>query len=219
MESSSTLLKRRTRGLRAGIAGKATPTGGGLSRYKMATTPWVTALVALLVLAAAVLISPPDGPDGTANGRGWITSPAGAYVSDPTLAGRAVFTFEASREKSEGAPHGSVTFALGAADFAFNSVTCDSITVSNAAAWLVGRGTVNGHGDYGYRLIANDSTSKDGVAGLRFVIWDRASHAIVYDNQPTIPFGDQRALLASVGGGSIDIQAHSAHNANASTEQ
>ncbi len=218
MESSNTLLKGRTRGLRAGIAGKATPTGAGLSRFKMATTPWVTALIALFVLAAAVLISPPDGPDGTANGQGWISSPAGAYVSDPTLAGRAVFTFAASREKSEGTPQGSVTFALGAADFAFDSVTCDSITVSNAAAWLVGRGTVNGRGDYGYRLIANDSTSKDGVAGLRFVVWDRASHAIVYDNQPTIPFGDQRALLASVGGGSIDIQTRSAAIADASTE-
>jgi hypothetical protein len=45
------------------------------------------------------------------------------------------------------------------------------------------------------------------------------SHAIVYDNQPTIPFGDQRALLASVGGGSIQIHAQRAAAAGASTEQ
>ena len=98
----------------------------------------MAALIALVAVAAAVLLSAPDGPDGTANGQGWITSPAGAYVSDPTLTGRAVFTFEASRDKSEGAPQGSVTFALGAADFAFESVACDSITLSNADG-LVGR--------------------------------------------------------------------------------
>jgi hypothetical protein len=132
-------------------------------------------------------------PGATAITAG-MNRPPGAYVSDPSLSGRALFSFEASREKGEGVPQGRVTFALGAADFAFESVACDSITLSNAAAWLEGRGTVNGRGDYGYMLI-------------------------VYDNQPTIPFGDQRALLASVGGGSIEIQAQRVATADASTEQ
>ena len=86
-------------------------------------------------------------------------------------------------------------------------------------AWLEGRGTVNGRGDYGYRLIANDSTSKDGVGGLRFVIWDRVARDRLRQPAGTIPFGDQRALLASVGGGSIEIQAQNARPPpDASTE-
>jgi hypothetical protein len=218
MESSGTLSRGRSRGLRAGIAGKATPTGAGLKRFDAATKLWVAALVALVVLGSAALLSAPDGPGGMANGQGWISSPPGAYASDPSLSGRGVFSFEASRDKGDGVPQGTVTFALGAADFAFESVACDSITLSNAAAWLEGRGMVNGRGDYGYMLIANDSTSKDGVGGLRFVIWDRVSHAIVYDNQPAIPFGDQRALLASVGGGSIQIQAERPAVTGASTQ-
>jgi hypothetical protein len=218
MESSGTLLKGRTRGLRAGIAGKAKPTGAGLKWSSQATKLWVAALIVLVALVIAALLSAHDGPGGTANGQGWITSPPGAYVSDPSLTGRALFSFEASREKGEGVPRGRVTFALGAADFAFGSVVCDGITLSSATAWLEGRGTVNGRGDYGYMLTANDSRSKDGAGGLRFIIWDRVSLTIVYDNQPTIPFAHQRALLASVRGGSIEIQAHRAASADASTQ-
>lgn len=213
MESSGTLLNDRTRGLRAGIAGKTTSTGARLNRFDSATALWVAVLIVFVAVSVAVLLSAPDGPDGTANGQGWIISPAGAYASQPTLAGRAAFTFEASRDKSRGAPQGRVTFVFGAADFSFESVASDSIALSNSTAWLEGRGTVNGRGDYGYTLIANDSASKDGAGGLRLMIWDRASHSVVYDNQPTMPFGDQRALLASVGGGSIEIQAQRAATA------
>lgn len=131
----------------------AKPTGAGLKWSSQATKLWVAALIVLVALVIAALLSAHDGPGGTAHGQGWITSPPGAYVSDPSLTGRALFSFEASREKGEGVPRGRVTFALGAADFAFESVVCDGIALSSATAWLEGRGTVNE--PWGLRLHAD----------------------------------------------------------------
>jgi len=43
-------------------------------------------------------------------GGGWIESPAGAYIADPTLAGRATFGFMSKYQKGSNLPTGNTAF-------------------------------------------------------------------------------------------------------------
>lgn len=56
-------------------------------------------------------------------------------------------------------------------------------------AQFKGYGTVNGDGEYGFLMTAVDGQSNGGggVDKLRLKVWDRATHAIIYDNGVDTP--------------------------------
>jgi alpha-tubulin suppressor-like RCC1 family protein len=145
-----------------------------------------------------------DPSAGFVTGAGWIDSPAGAYVADPALAGKATFGFVSRYRKGATVPDGSTRFEFMAGGFTFTSTAYDWLVIAGAHARFKGSGMINGGGNYGFMLTATDGAINGGVDGFRIRIWDRSNgDAIVYDNQPLED--DTSNVTTALGGGNIVI--------------
>lgn len=153
-----------------------------------------------------VVIYDPDG--GFVTGGGWIASPAGAYVFDPTLAGKATFGFNSKYQKGKTVPAGETQFQFQTGDFKFHSTAYEWLVVSGAKAQYKGVGQVNGAGNYGFLLTATDGqvTGGGGVDEFRIKIWDRSTGTVVYDNVLGASDDMDAANPQALGGGSIVVQ-------------
>ena len=91
-------------------------------------------------------------------GGGWIDSPLGAYVPDPSLTGKATFGFVSKYKKGKNTPDGNTEFQFRAADMNFHSTSYDWLVVSRGGsnAQFKGSGTINGSGDYRFMIWASD---------------------------------------------------------------
>ncbi len=123
-----------------------------------------------------------DPTVGFVTGGGWIDSPAGAYVPDPSLAGKATFGFVAKYKKGANIPIGQTEFQFRVAGLNFHSTSYDWLVVTGSNyARFKGIGTVNGEGSYNFMLWAGDSSPDT----FRIKIWqeDESNNEIViYDN-------------------------------------
>jgi Tol biopolymer transport system component len=148
-----------------------------------------------------------DPEAGFVTGGGWIDSPAGAYVADPTLEGKATFGFVSKYNKGSWTPSGQTEFQFKVADLNFHSDTYEWLLVANAKAMYKGTGTINGGGNYGFLLFALDEnlTPSTDVDLFRIQIWDKEdnSDGIVYDNE--IGVDEDADPTTEIGGGSIVI--------------
>lgn len=146
----------------------------------------------------------PDG--GFVSGAGWIDSPEGAYVADPSLSGKAIFGFVAKYQKGAIVPDGNARFIFNSGDLHFQSSSYQWLVVAGGRAQFKGQGTINGAGNYGFMLTAIDGqiNSKDGVDKFRIKIWDMDNgDVIVYDN--LVGGADNDDPTTELGGGSIVI--------------
>lgn len=77
--------------------------------------------------------------------------------------------------------------------------------IAGARAQYKGSGRVNGAGDYGFMLTAIDGAVScgGGVDRFRIRIWDKATGAMVYDNE--MGAGDTADPSTAIAGGSIVI--------------
>ena len=135
-------------------------------------------------LPAYVVVYDPSA--GFVTGGGWINSPAGAYIADLTLTGKATFGFVSQYKKGATAPTGQTEFQFKAGDLNFHSSTYAWLVVSGARAQYKGSGKINGAGNFGFMLTAIDGQLNGGGGSdkFRIKIWDKNNgDAIVYDNQ------------------------------------
>jgi PKD repeat protein len=144
-----------------------------------------------------VVVYDPQG--GFVTGGGWINSPAGAYVSDNTLAGKATFGFVSKYEKGATVPTGKTEFQFKVANLNFHSVNYNWLVVAGSQAKYKGTGTINGEGNYGFMLSAVDGS----IDKFRIKIWDKESGNTIYDNE--IGIGEDAEPSTAIGGGSIII--------------
>lgn len=156
-------------------------------------------------LEALVVIYDPTA--GYTIGGGWVNSPAGAYRADPSLTGKVSFGFTSKYFKNATNPKGETQFTFKLGDLDFNAVNFDFLVISGAKAQFKGLGKINGGGAYNFLLTVIDGNQPggDGVDRFRMKIWNKATGAIIYDNQ----FGasDADDPLTPVGpGSSITIQ-------------
>jgi len=153
-----------------------------------------------------VVIYDPNG--GFVTGGGWINSPAGAYVADPSLTGKANFGFVSKYLKGKTVPTGETEFRFHVANFKFNSTAYEWLVVSGPLAQYKGSGTVNGTGNCGFLLTATDGpiNGGGGLDKFRIKIWDKATGAAVYDNVPGASDDISSANPQAIAGGSIVIQ-------------
>jgi len=155
-------------------------------------------------LTALVVVYDPNG--GFVTGGGWINSPAGAYVANPSLTGKANFGFVSKYEPGANVPTGQTEFQFKVANLNFHSTSYEWLVVAGARAQYKGTGTINGGGNYGFLLTAIDGqvSGGGGVDKFRIKIWDKNNgDAIVYDNQ--VGAGDDATPTTVLGGGSIVI--------------
>ena len=141
-------------------------------------------------LAAMVVVYDPN--TGFVTGHGWIDSPAGAYVADRSLAGRANFGFVSRYQKGATIPTGSNRIQISDRRFEF----------SQRVVRLAGRCGIKGaiqrirHDQRRRRLWIHDHWQSMAIStvmaridfGSRFGTSNNGG-AIVYDNQLTAPDG------------------------------
>jgi hypothetical protein len=152
-----------------------------------------------------VLVAVYDPSAGFVTGGGWFNSPAGAYVSNSLLTGKAQFAFESKYLKSGKLPVGNTSFKFQVANLDFRSTTYDWLVVSGAKAQYKGAGTINAAGNFGFILTAIDGAlqNQNGLDKLRMKIWNLSTGALVYDNFRGA--ADTADPTTSLGGGSIVI--------------
>jgi hypothetical protein len=148
-----------------------------------------------------------DPSAGFVTGGGWIQSPAGAYLADPTMTGKANFGFVSKYQKGATTPTGNTEFQFKTGNLNFSSTVYQWLVVSGAKAQYKGDGTINGTGNYGFLLTTTDGqlTGGGGVDRFRIKIWDKATSAIVYDNVAGGSDDIDAADPQAIAGGSIVI--------------
>ncbi|PRZ21709.1 MBG domain-containing protein, partial [Flavobacterium granuli] len=159
----------------------------------------------------------PDG--GFVTGGGWINSPVGAYVANPSLIGKANFGFVAKYKKGSTQVDGNTEFQFNTANLNFKSSSHEAMTlvISGAKATYKGVGTVNGVGNFGFMVTATDGqiNGGGGIDKFRIKIWNKNNgNTVVYDNQNGA--ADNADATTELGGGSIVI--HEVKKKNAKME-
>jgi hypothetical protein len=152
-------------------------------------------------LPAYVVIYDPNG--GFVTGGGWLNSPAGAYLLDPGLTGRATFGFVSKYFPGAAVPSGQTEFTLQSADFDFHSTSYDWLVITGSRAQYRGSGKINNSGDYGFLLTALDGQPTHSDDKFRIKIWEKEHGIVVYDNQPGAP--DTSDPTTAIQGGSIVV--------------
>jgi hypothetical protein len=126
-----------------------------------------------------------DPASGYTIGGGWINSPLGALVSDPTMIGKMSFGFNSKFFKGATNPKGEsqLDFLLGNLDF--NALNYDYLVIDKARAQFKGFGKINGVSGYDFIVTVIDGSlpGGDGVDKFRIKIWEKVTGVIVYDNQ------------------------------------
>jgi hypothetical protein len=152
---------------------------------------------------AMVVIYDPGA--GFVTGGGWINSPAGAFVANPGLTGKANFGFVSKYQNGATVPTGNTEFQFKAGNLNFHSSSYEWLVVAGARAQYKGSGTINGAGDYRFMLTAIDGQQPGGggVDIFRIRIWNNNDVGLVYDNQLNAP--DNADPTTVLGGGSIVI--------------
>ncbi len=158
------------------------------------------------IAATFVVIYDPTG--GFVTGGGWINSPAGAYISNPSLTGRANFGFNSKYQKGASIPSGNTEFHFQAGSLDFKSDAYDWLVIAGAKAQYKGTGSVNRVSGYSFLLTAcdievNGSCSGSSSDTFRIKIWNTATGTIVYDNAPGSD--DLNSNTEALGGGDIVI--------------
>jgi hypothetical protein len=145
-----------------------------------------------------------DPSGGFVTGGGWITSPAGAYIPDESLSGKATFGFVSKYKKGASVPTGSTEFQFQAGELSLHSESYEWLVVNQNGtnAQFKGDGVVNGSPDpngnpYKFMLWAGDGTGASGADTFRIRIWWEGSgfENVVYDN----------GFDQEIGGGSIVV--------------
>lgn len=154
-------------------------------------------------LEALVVVYDPSA--GFVTGGGWIDSPAGAYLADAALTGKANFGFVSKYHHGTTVPDGQTEFQFKAGNLNFHSTAYDWLVVSGARAKFKGSGTINGADSFGFMLTAIDGQLPGGGGKdkFRIKIFDKINGGIVYDNQ--IGATDGADPTTELGGGSIVI--------------
>jgi hypothetical protein len=171
----------------------------------------------------SIMLAIYDPNGGFVSGSGWFTSPEGAFVPEPSYTGKAKFGFNAKYKKDKNGLMqltGETEFKLKEKEdckekhdhekvhpaWKFYSESYDWLVVVGARGQFKGTGTINGAGTYGFILTCIDGKAAGGggTDKIRIKIWDKATLAVVYDNQMgALDFVNPTTVT---GGGSIKVK-------------
>jgi hypothetical protein len=133
-----------------------------------------------------VVVYDPNG--GFVTGGGQINSLDGSCQLTSVCqaaTGKATFAFVSKYQNGATVPTGNTEFQFQAGNLNFHSTSYDWLVIGGAKAQYKGTGTINGQGTYGFLLTAIDGAlpGGGGVDKFRIKIWDKATGAVIYDNQ------------------------------------
>lgn len=140
----------------------------------------------------------------SAKGKDRIDSPAGSYVANLTLTGKADFEFASAFSSGAKTPSGKVNLKLSAVNFNFSATAQTSLVVNGSTATIKGTGTVNALGNYGFLIVVTDGGVAPQTDLFRIKIWDiNNANTVVYDNQKGQP--NTSTAGSTVSGNSITV--------------
>jgi PKD repeat protein len=188
---------------------------GSVSASHIYTTPGVYSITLAITdsrggtdtsFSEYIIVYDPEGEFVT--GGGWIWSSQGAYIENIELEGIANFGFVSKYKKGATVPIGQTEFQFKLADLNFHSTSYEWLVVSGAKAQFKGIGTLNGDGEYKFKLSAidadiNKNDSFD-IDRFRIKIWTETNgiEDLIYDNA----LGSEEDLdTTEISGGSIVI--------------
>ena len=101
--------------------------------------------------------------------------------------------------------HPTSRFNFQVADLNFHSTSYDWLVISGAKAQCQGSGTINGEGDFAFKLTATDGqvNGGGGVDKFRMKIWEKQHNILIYDNQ--LGASDNSDPTTAIQAGSIVI--------------
>jgi hypothetical protein len=154
--------------------------------------------------ASALLVPAPraraESPSGFVTGSGRIDLPAGAYLPDLSLSGKATFGSVSKYRKGASVPEGNAGFQFQAGGFTFHSTACDWLVVAGKSkTQFKGSGRVNGgldpdNNEYKFMLWAGDRSPDT----FRIRIWWEDVDGVEYDVY-------DNGFNQEIGGGSIVV--------------
>jgi len=172
--------------LSVGIGATPTHAYGAAGIYNVCLTVNDGSVDSAQVCTSAVVYDPSAG---FVTGGGWFDSLEGAYVADEPLTGKATFGFVSKYKKGTSVPDGNTEFQFKAGNLNFHSSSYDWLVVTGSDyAMFKGTGTINGAGEYKFRIWAGDGSPDT----FRIKIWTEAEfgvETIVYDNGADQPLG------------------------------
>jgi hypothetical protein len=139
-------------------------------------------------------------PDGWVTGGGWVSSPAGAYAASSMLTGKLTFSLTVKYQTGASAPSGTFEAKMSSAKLEFRATSFEWLVIDGAKFSMVGRGTINGGGDYAFSVSGEDGASEDSI---RICVWNRATGVMAYDNRAGS--SAQGTAMALLGGGSLQV--------------
>jgi hypothetical protein len=130
-----------------------------------------------------IVVYDPNG--GYTYGGGFYQSQPGALVADPVAEGKASFGFTINYRNATN-PKGETQFEFKVGSFEFNALTFDYLVISGAKAQFRGTGKIiGGQSGIGFSMTVIDGQlDGSGADKIRMKIYNRATNAIIYDNQP-----------------------------------
>jgi PKD repeat protein len=137
-------------------------------------------------------------------GSGTITSPPGAYRTDPSASGTASFGFLATKKLGSTAATGGLQFVFGLPGLTVRSTGLTSMSIAGATGQFAGTATVNGSAGYRFLVTATDGAVKGGSDKFRLKVLSPGG-ALVYDNgaAPDSGGGSEGFSLALISGSII----------------
>ena len=138
-------------------------------------------------------------------GGGWINSPAGAMLANPSAIGKAHFSIVSKYKKGSNQLEGKAEFQFKAGNLNFKSTHLEAgtLVISGKTAFYRGYGTVNGFSGFKFTITAIDGKQKGGSSPDQFRIKIWGSNGVIYDNG--LGADDNSEVTTTLGGGSIVI--------------
>jgi hypothetical protein len=115
--------------------------------------------------------------------NGWLNSEAEFYLDNPTVAEKLFLRM--NLRNNFGSIDGAVKINLHKANLSFRSDYCEWLLIENTFATAVGKGKVNGVGNYSFLIRAQSMNAgfESSKGKIQIVIWDiDDGERIVYDN-------------------------------------
>ncbi|GIV96799.1 MAG: hypothetical protein KatS3mg057_1456 [Herpetosiphonaceae bacterium] len=148
--------------------------------------------------AGPLAVSDPSG--GWVQGKGTVSSPAGALASDPAATGLVRFSFAARYRRASALPSDKTEILFSAGNLHFQSTSYRWLVASGSRAQYQGTGTVNGAETYGFLLsLVDGQRSGSRVDLMRIQIWQQGTGNVVYDTQPGAPVDAAPTIALTTG--------------------
>jgi hypothetical protein len=113
-----------------------------------------------------------DPHAGFVTGSGWMDSPIRAFIADPTLTGKAKFSFDVKYANSVNQPTGQMSFDFDAGNLHYRSTSCEWLVVGVTATNFESVGSINGVPGYHCQMTVRESS---GNRQLTVRIWSLSS--------------------------------------------